>query len=327
MKFVPLKFWSAFVGVLLLLSAPAKAADDLHIVDLTGEFDRFAMATEGMPDGQRIRAFEKQIGRIGNGFYSRERNPDGYDFRVLLQLKTYPQRRNATLTVSRRFNELFAPARRNFEAVFGPVTSRQPIFLLDSMGELDGGTRDLTGGLTLLFGADVIAEVHKEKDMSAFFYHELFHLYRKSRDTDCNAIWCSLWEEGLATYVSSRLDPNANDDELILNLPQPIRPAVEANRGRAVCEVVRRLESTTDRDFSALFQGDDNLPGYPSRMGYYIGYLVAADAGRRYGLHRLADMRAVEARPLIDAALSRMATCSTATAEARERSRTRRISS
>ena len=100
MKFIPLKFWSAFVGVLLLLSAPAKAADDLHIVDLTGEFDRFAMATEGMPDGQRIRAFEKQIGRIGNGFYSRERNPDGYDFRVLLQLKTYPQRRNATLTVA-----------------------------------------------------------------------------------------------------------------------------------------------------------------------------------------------------------------------------------
>jgi hypothetical protein len=62
-------------------------------------------------------------------------------------------------------------------------------------------------------------------------------------------------------------------------------------------------------------------------MGYYIGYLVAADAGRRYGLHRLADMSAVEARPLVDAALSRMATCSTATAEVRERSRTRRISS
>jgi hypothetical protein len=321
------RFWSAFVGVLLLLSAPAKAAGDLHIVDLTGEFDRFVMATADMPDAQRIKAFEKQIGPIADGFYARDRKPNGYDFRVLLQLKTYPQRRNETLSVSRRFNELFAHARQNFEAVFGPVSSKQPVFLLDSMGELDGGTRPLNGGSTLLFGADVIAEVHSGKDLKAFFYHELFHLYRESRETDCAAIWCSLWEEGLATYMSSRLDPTANDDELVLNLPEPIRPAVEANRGRAVCEVKRRLESTADRDFSALFQGDDSLPGFPSRMGYYIGYLVAADAGSRYDLRHLADMSTVEARPLIDAALSRMATCPTDIAEVRERSRTRRTGS
>ena len=322
-----MRFWPAFVGFLLLLSVPAKAAGYLHIVDLTDEFDRFVMATEGMPDAQRVRAFEKQIGPLGNGFYARERNPDGYDFRVLLELQAYPQRRHATLTVSRQFNELFESARQSFEAVFGPVSSRQPVFLLDSMGELDGGTRPLNGGSTLLFGADVIAEVHSGTDMKAFFYHELLHLYRDSRDIDCAAIWCSLWEEGLATYVSSRLDPTANDDELILNLPEPIRPAVEANRERAVCEVVRRLESTADRDFSALFQGDDNLPGFPSRMGYYIGYLVAADAGTRYDLRRLADMSVVEARPLIDAALSRMATCPTDIAEVRERSRTRRTGS
>lgn len=323
-----MKSWSAFVGVLLLLSVPAKAADGLNIIDLTGQFDRFAMATEDMPDGQRIRAFEKQIGPIAGGFYARDRNPDGYDFRVLVQLKTYPQRRDATLSVSRRFNELFSPARHNFEAFFGPVTSRQPVFLLDSMGELDGGTRELDGGSTLLFGADVIAEVHGGKDMTAFFYHELFHLYRQSKVTDCAAVWCSLWEEGLATYVSKRLDPAADDDELILNLPEPIRPAVEANRGRAVCEVVRRLDSSTEKDFSALFQGDDRLPGFPSRMGYYVGYLVAADAGRTHGLHRLADMSFVEARPLIDAALSRMATCpAVTTAEVRERSRTHRTSS
>ena len=163
-----MKFGSAFVGVLLLTSAPAKAADGLNIIDLTGQFDRFAMATADMPDGQRIRAFEQQIGPIGGGFYARDRNPDGYDFRVLVQLKTYPQRRNATLTVSRHFKELFEPARQNFEAVFGRVSSRQPVFLLDSMGELDGGTRPLNGGSTLLFGADVIAEVHTGQDMKAF---------------------------------------------------------------------------------------------------------------------------------------------------------------
>ena len=81
-----MRFWSAFVGVLLLLSAPAKAAGDLHIVDVTGEFDRFVMATADMPDAQRVRAFEKQIGPLADGFYARDRNPEGYDFRVLLPL-------------------------------------------------------------------------------------------------------------------------------------------------------------------------------------------------------------------------------------------------
>ena len=82
----------------------------------------------------------------------------------------------------------------------------------------------------------------------------------------------------------------------------------------------------TEEDFSALFQGDDRLPGFPSRMGYYIGYLVAQDIGRSRGLHEMAEMSLIQARPLIDASLARMATCGTTTAEARERSRTGRFS-
>ena len=314
---------SAALGIfLLLLSTPAVAGDDLRVIDLTGPFDRFVMSTAQMPDAQRVVAFEKQIGPMANGFYSRERTPDGYDFRVLVQLKTYPERRNATLAVSRAFNEQFAPARQRFEAVFGAVSSRQPAYLIDSMGELDGGTRELNGRSTLLFGADVIAEVHSGQNLAAFFYHELFHLYHETKVTSCMAVWCSLWEEGLATYVSSRLDPGASDDELVLNLPSPIRPVVEADRARAVCAITRRLNSTTEEDFSALFQGDDRLPGFPSRMGYYIGYLVASDIGRTHGLHEMAEMSLARARPLIDASLARMATCATTTAEARERSRT-----
>ena len=323
-----MKLLSAFLGVLpLSLSATANAeGSGLHVIDLTGQFDRFAMSTAEMPDGQRVVAFEKQIGPKANGFYSRKRTPDGYDFRVLVQLKTYPERRKATLAVSRKFDQLFAPARQKFESVFGPVTSRQPVFLIDSMGELDGGTRELDGKSTLLFGADVIGEVHSGQNLAPFFYHELFHLYHEAKAPSCMAIWCSLWEEGLATYVASRLDPGASDDELVLNLPAPIRPAVEANRARSVCAVVRRLDSMAEEDFSALFQGDDRLAGFPSRMGYYIGYLVARDIGRTHELHEIAEMSLVQARPLIDASLARMATCRTSTAEARERSRTGRTS-
>ncbi|MCL6697232.1 hypothetical protein LZ496_00300 [Sphingomonas sp. NSE70-1] len=315
-----------FVAGLLLsaLSVPANAVDELRVVDLTGEFDRFAMSTAEMPDADRVIAFEKQIGPIANGFYERDRRPEGYDFRILTQLKTYPGRRSETLAISRKFNRLFTPARHRFEAAFGPLTSRQPAYLIDSMGELDGGTRELNGKYTMLFGADVIAEFHAGKNLDAFFYHEMFHLYHEPALAKCMTLWCSLWAEGLATYVSSRLDPGATDEELVLNLPKPIRPAVEANRKRAVCAVALRLDSTAYDDFSALFQGDDNLPGLPSRMGYYIGFLVARDIGRTHDLQQMAKMSLSEAKPLIDASLARMATCGQSTTEARERSRTSR---
>jgi hypothetical protein len=104
----------------MAIPASSPAGTALRVVDITSQFDRFVMSTTDMPDAQRIRAFEKQIGPIANGFYSRERRPDGYDFRILVQLKTYPQRRTGVLAVSRRFNGLFAPARQRFEAVFGP---------------------------------------------------------------------------------------------------------------------------------------------------------------------------------------------------------------
>ena len=220
-----------------------------------------------MADGKRVAAFEKKIGPIAGGFYSRERMPDSYDFRILLQLKTYPERRAGNLAVSHEFRSLFAPARRKFEAVFGPVSSPEPVYLLDSMGELDGGTRDLQGRSTLLFGVDVIAQVHAGKDMTAFFEHELFHVYHEKQVTSCGLLWCALWEEGLATYVASRLNPHADDDALSLNLPEPIRPAVEANRAARSAPWSRGSIPTTTRisptSSSPILTYQASLRGWP----------------------------------------------------------------
>ena len=44
-------------------------------------------------------------------------------------------------------------------------------------------------------------------------------------------------------------------------------------------------------------------------MGYYIGYLIAADLGRTHSLHQLAEMKPAEVRPLIDQSMAQMARC------------------
>ena len=82
-------------GMLLIAAASsALAQDDLRLVDLTGEFDRFATSTASMDDSARVKAFEQQIGPLAEGFYLRSRKPEGYDKRVLGNLKAYPENRD-----------------------------------------------------------------------------------------------------------------------------------------------------------------------------------------------------------------------------------------
>jgi hypothetical protein len=145
--------------------------------------------------------------------------------------------------------------------------------------------------------------------MTPFFHHELFHVIHEPRFGECKQVWCSLWEEGLATYVAWTLNPQAGDSALMLDQPAPIRPAVDANLAGAVCAAKPLLSSEKEEDYRPLFYGDSHLPGFPARMGYYLGYLVAADLGKTRTLKELAALKPAEVKPLIDQSLERMASC------------------
>jgi hypothetical protein len=289
--------------------AAAPADGGLRLVDLTGKFDAEATETAKLDDKAKVAAFEKAMDNVASGFYARSRKPDRYDSHILKNLAAYPEQRAAIMDVSRQFSMLLAPARKSFEASFGRVESAQPVYLLHSLGEMDGGTRDLDGKETLIFGADVIAKIHAGHDMTPFFHHELFHVWHEPRLGECKPLWCALWEEGLATYVAGKLNPDAGDAALLLDQPAPIRPAVDANRTAAVCAVKPLLDSTKEEDYASLFYGSSHLPDFPARMGYYIGYLVAADLGRTRSLAELGALKPAEVRPLLDKAFAGLANC------------------
>jgi hypothetical protein len=311
-------FVAALLGS-LVVSAPAQAAPvhhtakpSLRFVDLVPEFDKTAAAAAKLSDDKaKVALFEKRMDPLAGGFYTRKRKPTRYDERVLKNLKDYPEQRQKILAVAKEFQNLFGPARASFTKAIGPVSSSQPVYLLHSLGEMDGGTRDdLKGGkTTLIFGADVIAKIHYGHDMTPFFHHELFHVYHEPRFGECNPVWCSLWEEGLATYVAGKLNPGAGDAALMLDMPAPIRPAVDANLIAAICAAKPLLPSEKDDDYAKLFYGNQHIDGFPARMGYYLGYLVAADLGKTRTLKQLAALKPAQVKPLIDQSLDRMASC------------------
>jgi hypothetical protein len=194
------------------------------------------------------------------------------------------------------------------------MTGYPPVYLVNSLGEFDGGTRELGGRPVLLFGADVIARLHMAHDIQPFFHHELFHLYHQRHFPECPQVWCGLWTEGLAVYVAKSLNPKATDEELLLTQPEPLRPAIDKNRDLAVCAVVAQLDSQDEKVMGALFSDGRIRPELPPRFGYYVGYLAAGEMGRSHSLKQLAAMKPAQVRPALEAALRRLATCPAAKA-------------
>jgi hypothetical protein len=304
---------AAFTLASCATTAPHKDGK-LELVDLTDDFARIYDRDVSLPDPERVARFKQEFATLLPGFYDEKRleaPKEKYDAHVLKHLKGFPEKRAGVERVSRDFGSLLEPAQRSFERAFGPMIGYPPVYLIYSMNEFDGGTRDLPEGTRLLFGADVIDRIYKNIPVQPFFHHELFHLMHARTFKECDQLWCALWTEGLATYVSAELNPGSDDAVLLLTSPRPLRPAVEANRTEAICAVVARLGSTASEDYKPLFMGgtDGLTPNLPPRFGYYVGYLVAQDLGRTRSLKELAALGHTEARPLIEQSLRRMAVC------------------
>jgi hypothetical protein len=299
------------------LASPNHDNGPLKFVDLTGDFDRIWNETKDLPPERRVDEFEARFEKILPGFYSAERvkdfiAPERYRAMILKGLENYPSKRDGIRRVSSEFTNLVSPARREFEGYFGPMRGYPPIYLVVSFGEFDGGTRDLADGSHLMFGADVIDQIYKSTPIKPFIEHELFHLMHHRKFPECKSVWCNLWEEGLATYVASKLNPGADDIALSLTIPQPIRPAVEAKKTEAVCAVRSLLDSDKPDDYASLFYGSKSIAGFPPRMGYYIGFLVAQDIGQHRNLKQLAALTPKQVEPLVSQSLERMASCTSA---------------
>jgi hypothetical protein len=222
-------------------------------------------------------------------------------------IQQFPGIREAYLRQARQFDADLPRYLAGFKTAFPDYQLTSDIYVLHSLGEMDGGTRTLNGKNVLIFGIDGIdgmVRYHAAgSDPSAFFHHELFHTYHEkvmeACDGDVAPVWTGLWMEGLAVYVSRVLNPNANDEELELVFPrgsaEPTRKAARA--GMMHLETV--LESTDPKVIGALFSTGKDDTGLPPRRGYYLGYLVAQEAGKRHSMQELATLDCKRAHALV----------------------------
>ena len=288
----------------------ALAANGASYVDLTGDFSRFADKTSGMEGPARVAAFHEQMDALLPGFYAPRfgATTEQYDAHIQRALEGFAELRPQYERVQREFPAAFEAGIRHFRTAFPGFEPNVPIYLLHSLGEMDGGTRELNGKTYLIFGADVIASLHDAHTLTPFLDHELFHVEHGRNFSECPQAWCALWAEGLATYAARIMTPGADDRQLLLTSPKPMRGAIDATWPKAACFARARLDSTADSDISAMFSGGADAGEFPGRFGYYVGLRVAEEAGNRFSLTQLAKMPPERAKAVLTATLDRLIT-------------------
>ncbi|MGN6819691.1 MAG: hypothetical protein ACTHJR_13570 [Sphingomonas sp.] len=276
---------------------------------LTREFAHFYDATRSMPEAARVALFRKRFDALFPGFYEPADGQTGAQFNtsVANALAKFPEIRARYEQTERDFPRAYAAGIRHFRAQFPGFRPSLPIWFVHSLGRMDGGTRTLRGKNVMIFGADVIARIHDSRDIGPFLDHEMFHVENAQWFKDCDAMWCALWQEGLATYAASVMNPGADDHLLMLDQPAPIRAKVDADWRTALCQVRRDLMSTDQKVYGSYFYGrEDPARIFPARWGYYVGLRIMQRLGKDRTLRDLDHLANGPAKVLLAGELTKM---------------------
>lgn len=296
------------LAVFALACVAAAPAQTPGFTSLVPQFDAVAMRVADKPEAERIAAFKAEVAPLLPAFY----RPRGgaklerWEAAVGRAMMAYPADRARILAAAKLVEDARAAAGVKFARAFPDYRATTPVYLLHSLGELDGGTRDIAGGTALIFGADMVARYHDATTVGALFDHELFHTYHQRSFAECAKVWCMLWTEGLATHVAARMNPGASDRALLLDFPKPIRADVARQWPAAIATMRGALGQEDGPVARRMFSAGNEGEGLPERWGYYVGMRVAEHLGRARTLAALARMKPAEVRPLIEQALAEM---------------------
>jgi Predicted Zn-dependent protease (DUF2268) len=303
-------------GVLCLavFAAPASAC---HIIDATEAFWPLAGRTATMTPAAQVAAFRSEVVAKFPELYTdtvlgRE-NVRALDKLALKWLAATRKNGLAGRKLERDLVRSLPVLLARFQKTFPDFRCDFPIYLMASLGSLDGAGRMVAGHPALVLGIDTMAEFEAPKELPVVIAHELFHRYNfqaagfSDDPGDRQAIWRTLWAEGLATYASGQLNPQASLGEVLIS------PDLAARGPTLIGRLAAALRDNDAPDpplYAEYFEGGSakaRAAGIPQRSGYYVGYRVVQLLAKRHSLFRLAHLKGPALHREIDRALEDLA--------------------
>jgi hypothetical protein len=215
----------------------------------------------------------------------------------LTREKTYDEAHRQEVTAAERYLAANVPGYMGeFRRTFPDYRCDFTFYVAPSFGNMDGSAATVNGQHRIIFAPDVIPRYHKLDELKVLIDHETFHIYHHqvtgvfgAVEEAIPTIETALWSEGLATFVSWRMNPGVSLDTALLQpgIPEGARPHLSA----IAAELREHLEEKNESTFARNFEGGEQPEGYPPRAGYYVGVLIAQDLSKRYTLRQLARLK------------------------------------
>lgn len=184
---------------------------------------------------------------------------------------------------------------RQFQARFPDFRCDFPFYVAPTFGRMDGSAAFIGGKHRIVFAPDVIPRFHSLDELKVLIDHETFHIYHHQATGTFGAssqavptIFDALWSEGLATFVSWRMNP---DVDLNTALLQPgIPDAAKARLPAIARDLAAHLDEKDPATFDRYFVAGKQPSGFPPRAGYYVGVLLAQQFATHLTLRQMAHL-------------------------------------
>ena len=280
----------------------------MRIIDSIDGFLSWYKDSKSLSENEKISTFKKRVYPLDPAFYDykfkdfKERKKDSNQFilEIFFNFSSFQD----------RFMFLYTNVQQNieeglikFKELFKDFVVDIPIHICYSLGDCDGATRVLDGKDVLVIGIDVMAQVHNWDNEIPFVLHELFHVYHLKLYPHTNisishedTIFRGLWTEGLATYISYVLNPSASYVELVLDVPKNLIKNTEENLSVILKDLLENIYSKDSVRYDNYFLLTKN-PKFPSRCGYYIGFLLMKELSKKFKLEKLIRLQEDEYVP------------------------------
>jgi predicted Zn-dependent protease DUF2268 len=299
----------AYAHCYVAATCPVQAAEQLRIEDRwPAIFQLLSTSSLAAPEkAVRLVAYLRNTcpeiaDRLHIGDMTREDSE-----RYLAELE---QRSFAIRSLARQFAAIHANVEERFVQKFPDFRpSRTTVYLTVSRFRFDGKVPHDHWN-NLLFAFDGVAKFHGgNAPVAVIFSHELFHLYHfqispPPADPDEVPLYRLIWQEGLACYVSRLLNPSAPFGEILFD---PRLAAEGPKFMKSVSkQLLRDLQSTDDVE-TAEYLTYRTTGTTPPRMGYLIGFQIAANLATQHSLTELAQLRDPELRFVMRREVRRLA--------------------
>ena len=216
-----------------------------------------------------------------------------------------PAMRQITITIRDNFFRYV----QEFSTTFPDYAPTTPVHFSVSLFGFSGGLLVSGENTGLYFGVDELARIYGPTgNFKVILQHELFHQYHYQIAPEISAdpaAWAFMWEEGLATYVSQRMNPGTTADQVLVTpnrLSELARPHLRDLARRAL----DRADSTNPKDYSDLFSVEQAPRGFPARSGYFVGYVVAEKLAATRSLVELVHLRGPELKLAVLGVLAKL---------------------